>query len=122
MFDPRDAKHKTYINGSLPEGQDTFVRGHELGHIILGHNRRFNCSNLTNREHYIVEREANVFATNLLMPEDWVRVYAIPPLNTRTIYKLKTLFAVSWAAMINRLDELNIQAKTETERQFNKTV
>jgi Zn-dependent peptidase ImmA (M78 family) len=110
-----------YINAELPAGRDNFTYAHEIGHIVLGHHKEFHIDNLTEHENWLLNREANVFAANLLMPEEWVRsqiqkdYLALPEIG-----QLKELFRVSWEAMINRLDELCIQSKVLTYQMFAK--
>ncbi len=112
--------YKTYINAGLPEGKDLFTHGHEFGHIALGHHIAYDIKNLTYYQYEYLDAEADIFSANLLMPAEWVRVYANPPIWPATIFKMKTLFGVSWTAMINRLDELGIQERSESCKQFNK--
>lgn len=48
--------------------------GHEMGHIVLGHLEQFDktcllrSNNLTALEYWVLEREAEIFAAELLMP------------------------------------------------------
>lgn len=46
---------------------------HEIGHIVLGHLRDFEQNNLwrggvTNKEHWVLERETNIFTAEVLAP------------------------------------------------------
>lgn len=85
-----------------------FTQAHELGHVILGHvyegssprrDSRFDGSS------DYKERDANVFAADLLMPEKYVRHQAGRITN---ISKLANFFGVSpWAVRI-RLERLGI--------------
>jgi Zn-dependent peptidase ImmA (M78 family) len=86
-----------------------FTYAHELAHIILKHFVEFDVLNLTPAEIRILDREADIFASELLMPEEWMRQYANPPCSARELGRLKGLFEVSWEALIRRLDELGIQ-------------
>ncbi len=54
-----------------------FTIAHELGHMILGHGRamRDNSQNYRESANHYIEREANTFAAELLMPReviDWM--------------------------------------------------
>lgn len=107
-----------YINTDLPNGRDTFTYGHELGHIVLRHHEDFDIHNLTDQEHRILDREADVFATNLLMPEEWVNKFVQSPISVPEMGRIKNVFGVSWEAVVNRLDELRIHTKAESRRLF----
>lgn len=110
-----------YINADLPTGRDNFTYAHEIAHIVLSHHLKYDVDSLTEHEHWLINREANIFASNLLMPEEWIRreinttYISIPELG-----RLKEVFQVSWDAIINRLDELNIQSKIVSYRSFEK--
>ncbi|GAB6159367.1 hypothetical protein JCM39194_25680 [Desulfotomaculum varum] len=107
-----------YINQDLPGGMDNFTYGHEMAHIVLNHHLEFDVEDLTDKELWMLDREADIFSTNLLMPEDWIRSYVNLPLTVPEIGRLKALFDVSWKALTNRLDELGIRTKAEINRLF----
>jgi Zn-dependent peptidase ImmA (M78 family) len=85
-----------------------FTIAHELGHFLLGHG--------VEREEDIVEkdfdeggrkeREANIFASEILMPEMWVK--NIIDKEGKDVTKLAKDFQVSPQAMTIRLMELNL--------------
>jgi Zn-dependent peptidase ImmA (M78 family) len=112
--------YRTYINGDLLEGKEIFTLAHELGHIVLGHHVLYDVDQLRDKEHILLNREADVFAAEFLMPEQWVRAYARPPITTAQIGKLKQLFGVSWLAMFKRLNELGIQTDVGKKASFEK--
>jgi len=108
-----------YINKDLPNGRDNFTYAHELAHIVLNHHFEFDIDYLTNRELWMLDREADIFAVRCLMPKQWVRSCISLPLNVPEIGRLKKIFDVSWEAMINRLDELQILSKENARQLFN---
>lgn len=110
--------YRAYINRNLENGRDSFFYAHELGHIVLGHFEDYDVSNLNERQHLVLNREANIFATNLLMPEAWVQLYLKPPITVKEIGRLKDMFDVSWEALINRLDELSICPRHKVDQMF----
>lgn len=120
----REGTYFVYINTDLPIGRDSFTFAHEIGHIVLGHLKEFNMDELTDYEYWVLDREANIFAANLLMPEEWIyniiknKKENINVLTVHDIGLLKSIFGVSWKAMINRLDELGIQSKEKTDKIF----
>ena len=65
------------INKNIKEvGQKNFTIAHELGHFLLDKKQYCGCSRaeiMSASAMERIEREANVFAAGLLMPEEWVR-------------------------------------------------
>lgn len=62
-----------YIDESLPENEQMFVLAHELGHMLL--HKRINAIFLDSRTHlktYKYEKEANMFAAELLIPDSLI--------------------------------------------------
>lgn len=97
-----------YNEGARPERQ-RFTIAHELGHLILHRHRQnqFHCS--TEDVHLgldaakIMEREADEFAANLLMPGDQVRVILDrPDINFHHLSEAASEFGVSLEAMCLR--------------------
>ncbi len=84
-----------------------FTIAHEVGHWVLGHNSVVSVFN--DRSTYdprrINDRQANVFASELLMPEVWVRAHWAKLRNSQEMAKL---FCVSPEAMFYRLEDLNL--------------
>ncbi|MGE5631588.1 MAG: ImmA/IrrE family metallo-endopeptidase [Caulobacteraceae bacterium] len=109
-------KYKIYINNVEYKDMSTWTYAHEAGHIILKH--------FINYKKYLsdeigcayIDKEANAFAAELLMPEEWVYKYIKqhPPSTAANIGKLYNLFNVSWESLLNRLDSLKIQRKKDS--------
>lgn len=102
----------TVLNVSRNPYRIRFTCGHETGHIALDHFEEFDVDTLTEPERRILDREADIFAREILMPEEWVREFANPPCSAQQLGKLKGLFGVSWDALLRRLDELGIQPES----------
>ncbi|MEW6301623.1 MAG: ImmA/IrrE family metallo-endopeptidase [Thermodesulfobacteriota bacterium] len=102
----------TVLNVSRNIYRIRFTCGHETAHIVLDHFEEFDVDSLTEPERRILDREADIFAREILMPEDWVREYANPPCSAQQLGKLKGLFGVSWDALLRRLDELGLQSES----------
>ena len=117
----KDGIYHIYLNAELPAGRDNWTYAHEAGHIVLKHHESYEIKKLSERDNWILDREANIFAVNLLMAEEWIlhQINRGQTLTASDIGKLKTAFQVSWEAIINRLDELNIQQKSVTHNIFN---
>lgn len=113
-----DYEYKVYMNKNLQGGRDNFAYAHELGHIVLDHFVNYDVNALNAKQLMILNREADIFATNLIMPERFIYEYVKLPLTVQNIGYLKDLFDVSWKAFITRLNELQICSVEETEDIF----
>lgn len=89
--------------------RDHFVIAHELGHFVMGHepshrdtNSSFDISNFIPSE-----RDANYFASTLLMPKSCIE-FAIHRGNLTSVEELCDYFDVSTTAMRIRLKNLGI--------------
>lgn len=97
-----------YINGNDPSYRQSFTVAHELGHIVLEHQPSkvgvqyiYRNTTITTTDE---EKEANVFAANLLMPKDFLfKIMKEYKLNKNDINTLASIFGVSAQAMDLRL-------------------
>ncbi|MGB9803564.1 ImmA/IrrE family metallo-endopeptidase [Desulfofundulus sp.] len=106
------------IPPSKSERRDRWSFGHEFAHVYLGHFKIYPVNRIVRgqaidllgeKEFYILDRECDIFVSELLMPKEWVySAVKSPVLTMREVGELKDLFLVSWEAMLNRLDELKI--------------
>ena len=113
------------VNVSGNEGRDNWSGVHEIAHVDLGHFRIYEVDTLgktvlTNRERQVLDREADIYARELLMPKDWILQAVDMPLTARQVGELKDLFMVSWKAIIIRLEELGIAKRDEIVQLFRK--
>jgi len=83
------------LNRFHSDERKLFTAAHELGHFFLRHGEAF-CSNLQDQNQY--EREANMFAAELLMPREQIINKADQPID-----KLARKYEVSQSAMHYRL-------------------
>lgn len=97
------------VNEAIPVARKIFTIAHELGHFIMHkpYAESNNYKTLPRRDEYkeekpVVEKEADVFAQNLLMPASMVREY----MEYASVKELARIFAVSEAAMRHRLSWL----------------
>lgn len=91
-----------------------FTLIHELGHVILNH--LDNYVDLSDYEYREVEKEADFFAINILLPESVLHnfidtFYKDGIIDSNELAHIASYFNVSWTCLINRLDYLNIQKK-----------
>lgn len=117
-----DGRHIIFMTPTAVPERDRWSLVHEFSHIYLGHFEDYmvdriidghNVDILTNRERYILEREADIFTTELLLPKEWVLKLVNYPLSLGQVGRLKNFFGVSWEAMFYRLEELGIAKKDE---------
>lgn len=109
VTDPARVHGNTFI-GYFPEGKtgdrQRFTVAHELGHLVLHRNRRPG-------DRHLAEREANMFAGALLMPETDARRLLAPDMTLGEYPAIKAGWGVSVAALIGRAFNLGI---IDTER------
>lgn len=96
---------------NMPEHRKRFTIAHELGHLVLGHAR---LGEKNKRRDWISslgvdpeERDANLFAAEMLMPAPFVRK-AFYHEKIATISDMARLFRVSEEAMLYRLRSLEL--------------
>lgn len=84
-----------------------FSAAHELGHIIL-HANQINMNEMERSEFREIERQANLFAAELLLPEEEFKKDLIMPTSLKCYEILKRKWHVSILAMMMRACNLNI--------------
>lgn len=104
------------VNSFDSAARQRFTIAHELGHYILHKGEKELYAHRDVGENNLTEREANIFASNLLMPESLVKSF----LNnlqeeywgfisdTQKIFSLAEKFAVSNLAAKVRLEQLKL--------------
>jgi Zn-dependent peptidase ImmA (M78 family) len=85
-----------------------FTAANELGHLLL-HRDEFDPTEIA--EDLDAEREADIFAAHLLMPEarfekEWQEVRGLPLFDA--VMKIKRIFRVSYRTVLYRLDERGV--------------
>jgi len=97
------------VNGHHAQTRQRFTLCHELGHHLLGHTERFHL-NLAEgaqpEQDYRVERAANEFAADLLMPR---KLLAKFDASVQSTSELASTFEVSEIAMGYRLLNLGLR-------------
>lgn len=78
IFIEGDAGIITIDSKIKEEGRKNFTIGHEFGHFRLAKEREFYCNNsdiMNFWQHKNHEQESNIFAAELLMPEEWIKQF-----------------------------------------------
>lgn len=88
--------HLIVLNGGLPASEQRFALAHELGHLVM-HSHLDELGEL--------ERDADRFAAELLMPESEIR-HELRGMRFRDLGTLKSRWRVSMAALIYRANTL----------------
>jgi Zn-dependent peptidase ImmA (M78 family) len=99
-------------------GRMNWSGAHELAHWVLKHFEIYEVDTLledrlTEAERRILDREADIFARELLLPKAWVRAAVGSGVTFEMIDRLAEKFTVSWEAMMIRLDELELFPRGE---------
>lgn len=88
------------LNPSRPGDRQLFSLAHEVGHLVMHY-----PMTLAQDE---CEDEANLFAAELLMPEEVMRVELTAPVTLSLLAELKARWRVSIAALLQRAKQLDI--------------
>lgn len=94
-----------WLEEAEPETRRRFTLFHEVAHLLL-HPKVFYCRVGTRRE-ATMEREADAFSAEVLMPREWL--YADAPTEPGDPGRLAQLYGVSREAMGIRLRELGLE-------------
>lgn len=122
IFKSDDGKYKIYINSSDTPNRQRFTLAHELGHYYLHKNTLEELNGMIDKQSpylfrstdiydqlttdkRIMEEEANLFAAELLMPEEKVRKIWK---HNDDVKELAKFFWVSLSAMSFRLENLDL--------------
>lgn len=93
-------------NSIVQIGRRNFTIAHELGHYLLGHGIPSGTEQESIERTTYQEREADVFAAELLMPEDMVSPHVTMPANLATVRSIGDTFRTSIVASAMRYVEL----------------
>lgn len=98
-------KKRIYLDATDPYTRKVFTLAHELGHYFLHDSQAYDVLYREKRLHDRpeLEKEADEFAAELLMPEATIRLYW--PV-AESIQQLAEVFSVSYSAMEYRLRNL----------------
>ncbi|HHQ4514072.1 ImmA/IrrE family metallo-endopeptidase [Aeromonas veronii] len=69
---------RIFVNADMPKKRQRFTLAHEIGHVVIPwHTGTIFDSTMISEsactiDYWVMEQEANAFATELLMPTDWI--------------------------------------------------
>lgn len=100
------------VSGDTPGCRDRWTIAHELGHIVLHHYRDNDIVD------YIedIEREADAFASEFLMPEHEIRHQFTPKLGLVDLAQLKRHWRTSMQSLISRASQLRRISDSQRDR------
>ena len=91
---------------NVPGDRMRFSIAHEIGHLVMHGAPKGTMA--------IMEKEANAFAAEFLMPEEAIRADLLTPITLTSVAQLKPKWGVSMQALIYRAHDLRII----TDRQY----
>lgn len=114
-----EIQNKKYFCIVLGNEKRSFARrqfntAHELAHVIL-HSTMIDIDTLSKEEFRIIEREADKFAAEFLLPEESFSKDLIYPTNLKFYEELKKKWKVSIIAMIMRAADLGYITKNQLQ-------
>lgn len=102
------------LSGNAPGDRLRFSVAHELGHLVMHRSWRRGASEVE------LEEQANLFASEFLMPEQSIRHELVPPITLAGLAKLKPRWGVSIQALIRRAYALEIITQRQYKYLFQK--
>jgi len=101
------------VNASQFKWRQVFTLAHEFGHVWLHRHEHAAVGRIfTGQDSRAVEKQANTFAAEFLMPEEAVKraiaLLGIPELRPQDVVRLQRYFGVSYKAMLVRLHRLRM--------------
>lgn len=96
-----------FLNSEMPADRCRFTLAHEIGHIVM---HEFSTVDQ--------EKEADRFASELLMPADEITKDLAPPLTLAKLAQLKPYWRVSMQALAVRAYHLEVISKDQYRRLF----
>ncbi len=109
-----DGQYTILLNPSLPRTRRLFTLTHELGHYLMHrwYQPAFFCTRINGQAFDLKERQANVFAAELLMPLEKIQKLARAGFD---IKKAAAFMGVSEQALQYRVKELRARQKKNKE-------
>jgi Zn-dependent peptidase ImmA (M78 family)/transcriptional regulator with XRE-family HTH domain len=90
-----------FVNNKIPGDRQRFTTVHELAHLCL------HCHLASTDKDEDLEHEADVFASEFLLPSEQVRGHLVG-LDIGALYRLKAYWRVSMASLLMKADQLHL--------------
>jgi Zn-dependent peptidase ImmA (M78 family) len=122
MCEKKKDKRFILINSNQVLSRQHFTIAHELYHLFIQKEFKIHiCNPGTANVKDVEEKKADIFASNLLMPELGIKRLIPTPefdegIKLSTLFKLENYFSVSHAALLYRLKDLKLLTKEEVEK------
>lgn len=111
-YDKKKNTGQILVNSNRSNGHQVFTAAHEFCHFLLDKDKEIIIDNDRTRKS-LIEKKADCFAANFLMPKGGVNYYIREILKQdgnlvkdQALVRIKNEFGVSWAALIYRLHYL----------------
>ena len=112
-----------FLNSNFTLGHERFTGAHELYHIVYNPDILKKEKVILDKEKYKEEEEtADIFASEFLMPEDYVKEIFYKIINVdknsvlpRHVIRIQNYLKVSYKAMLKRLIQLDLCSKGKYE-------
>jgi Zn-dependent peptidase ImmA (M78 family)/DNA-binding XRE family transcriptional regulator len=108
----KDVLPLIFFNSAFPGERIRFTFAHELGHLVMH-------QQLETEDDREIEKEANLFASEFLMPENDIKqdlgFINTNKLNVEVLLRLKMRWKVSMNALLKRAEDLNIITKNQAK-------
>src|SRR6266545_199287 len=98
------------MSAGNPGDRQRYTLAHELGHLIMHNPRTVGSA--------IVEKEANEFAAEFLLPEEAMRRELTSTLSLTELAELKARWGVSIAALVMRAFSLRVATRRQVAQRF----
>lgn len=109
------------INSNHSKGRQHFTIAHELFHLFIEENPKPHKCTLSNGSKNLIEQQANMFASILLMPEDGILQLLSKnevekgEVTLASVLRIEHYYSVSRQALLNRLSDLSFINKASKE-------
>lgn len=111
-YDKKKDLGQILINSNRSSGHQVFTAAHEFCHFLLDKDKEIIIDDDKTKKS-LIEKRADCFAANFLMPKDGINYYIHEILkqdgnriDDQILVRIRNEFSVSWAAIIYRLHDL----------------
>lgn len=129
-YDKKKKNAQILVNSNRSKGHQIFTAAHEFCHYLLDKDEQIIIEH-DNQKKSPIEKRADAFAANFLLPEEGIRFYIQKVLNKtkklddNDLVRIQNEFKISWSFLIYRLHNLDyifdggLNAKLDNIKQLN---